>query len=190
MCVGLDLVQNLLGDIENASARFHIQRPDFKLRDAETGQVTETIRSDVPDLIIVVGSLPGSPFVQPGAVHSTRFRRGQPFPGEPGLVWTVTGDKGELRVTSQATSVWSAADPTGVTIEVHDFAADDVKRVEWAWEDWQAELRVPARTVGSLYEAFFEGDESKYPTFEDARFRHEQLAAFTNQDKYDESKQL
>jgi predicted dehydrogenase len=181
-----DLVQNILGDINNASARFHLQRPDLKLRDPETKQVIEVVRSNVPDLIYVTGSLAGSDSVQPGALVSVRFRRGQPFPGEPALAWSITGDKGELRVLSaNATSVWGAVDPSSITIEVHDFATDEVKKFDWAWEDWQNELRLPARAIGALYETFYEGDESKYATFENARFRHEQLAAYDNQNKYE-----
>lgn len=58
---------------------------------------------------------------------------------------------------------------------MHDFEKDEVEFVDWNWQEWQEELPVVARSVGALYDAFAAGDESKYPTFEDALARYEQL---------------
>jgi hypothetical protein len=172
-------VQHVLGDLDRPSARLQIQRPDFKLRDSETKEVVSTIRSNVPDLIILSGSLPGSEIVQADASVLIRFRRGTPFPGEPDLAWTITGEKGELKLSSYGgTSLHANAYSKPVTIEVHDFSTDDVKNIEWSWEDWQEELPIMARSVAKLYESFYEGKEADYPSFETARRRHEQLSGY------------
>lgn len=61
------------------------------------------------------------------------------------------------------------------SIELHDLTTGEAKPIEWQWQEWQTEFPGPVRNIGALYEAFAEGDESKYATFEDAFIRHEQL---------------
>ncbi|KAM7187770.1 oxidoreductase family protein [Naviculisporaceae sp. PSN 640] len=174
-----DLVQSVLGEAVSVKGHFQLQRPEGKVFNPVSKEALPSVRSDVPDLIIATATLPESPTVKKDATLLCRFRRGQPFPGDPQLVWTINGEKGELRVTSPDSVALHvlAGGARKPTIEIHDFASDKVEEVEWAYPDWQEDLELPmqARNVGSLYEAFAEGTGKGYPTFEDALRRHEQL---------------
>lgn len=165
-------MQYVLGEVINSRAHLQVQRPNVKIRDPESKKIVEIVNSNVPDLIFTTASLPESKLVQAGASLLFRLRRGQPFPGEPALVWTIEGEKGEVRVISQDT-ISLAAFATSVNIQVHDFETDKVKEVEWSWEDWQLGLPITARGIGMLYDNFAAGID--VPNFEDAIKRHEQL---------------
>lgn len=168
-----DNIQHVLGEVTNPSYATHFRYPEIGIRDASWNLVG-TATTDVPDLIVISGGLRGREFVSEGANLTVRFRRGEPFKGEPGLVWTIEGDKGELRLTAPSgPALQSLAYDQPVTIEVHDYDTDQVTPVEWSWYDWQEELPLFSRNIGALYEAFAEGGE--YPTFQDAAGRHEQL---------------
>ncbi len=172
-----DFVQHTLGEALDLQGRLQLQRQSVKVRDpAADNAIVETVTSDVPDLIVATATLQESATVQGGATLLIRFRRGQPFPGEPALVWTVNGEKGEIRIVSRGgTALHANAYEDEVTFERHDFETQATETVEWGWEPWQEELPAVARSVGALYEALAEGDEAQYPTFEDALRRHEQL---------------
>ena len=174
--VVFDQVQHVLGDLGDLRARLQLQRPEVKLR-GESGEVTETTRSNVPDLVIATGTLTASEVAQDGASVMVSFRRGQPFPSSPGFVWTVNGEKGELRLTARGGPTLQAnAYTEPVTIEVHDFQTDAVDSVAWAWEEWQTELPVRGRSIATLYDLFAEGkSDGAVPSFEDALERHVQL---------------
>ena len=126
--------------------------------------------------MIAVATLPESSFVAKNATLLTRFRRGQPFPGEPQLVWTINGEKGEIRVVSEGTAALQVLLGAKKPIpQVHDFQSNEVQEVEWEYLDWQEELPMASRNIGSMYEAWADG--KGYPTFDDAVVRHEQLEA-------------
>lgn len=142
----------------------------------------ETVKSNVPDLIIVTGSLSDSKITQQGATLQVRFRRGQQFKGEPALTWHINCERGELRLTAPSgTSLHANSYSEPVVIEIHDFATDEVRNVPWEWPEWQEEDGLPtvSRSVALLYEAFYEdaqkGAPRKYPDFSAAVKRHEQL---------------
>lgn len=172
------MVQAVLGELASAKGDFHLQRPDVPVQDSNNA--VKTVRSNVPDLFLISGRWDESNITQKDATLHYRFRRGQPFPGDPALVWTINGEKGEIRVISPETSFITVGDPKMPRfIEVHDFETNKVDKVEWDWEDWQKELPIPARNIGALYESFADvkpnGGEEKYRTFDDAVKRHEQL---------------
>lgn len=180
-----DTIQHVLGDIlkdpvtgKATGGHFQIQRPEVPIVGSD-GKVSHTNKTDVPDLVHVTGTLPESATVQKGATLHASLRRGQPYPGDPAFVWTINGEKGEIRVVSQVvTFIQVGSEDHPATLEVHNFETDKVEKVEWEYEGWQKELPVPARNVGSLYEAFAaaqEGGEVRYATFEDAYQRHKQL---------------
>ncbi|CAG9953771.1 unnamed protein product [Clonostachys rosea f. rosea IK726] len=153
-----------------------IQRPEVKISSSVSKEIIETVKTNVPDLVIAVGTVTPSETVQENASVLFRFRQGQPFGNEPALVWTINGTKGELRLTAQAgTTLHAAAYFGSVIIEHHDFATDRVEDIPWAWEDWQEGLPVLARIVGLVYERFAEKVVSGVPTFDDAQKRHKQL---------------
>ncbi|KAJ7195358.1 hypothetical protein GGX14DRAFT_377136 [Mycena pura] len=170
-----DFVQTVVGDVHSLQSHLHLQHPLVRVRDPATDKILETVQSNVPDLIISTGTIRESTFTQKGgASFLIRVRRGG-IPGEPGLVWTICGEKGEIRVTSPSPSALQVG-PVGeeeIRIDVHNFATNEVRKVEWNWQDWQNELPMPARNVAAVYEAFAQGQG--YPTFEDALVRHEQL---------------
>lgn len=164
-----DQVQHVLGEFLNLQGHFHLQRPQVKIRGTD-----KELTSTVPDLIITVANLAPTSRTQKDATVLYRFRRGLPFPGEPALVWTIAGEKGEIRLIARdGTTLHASAYAGPVTIEVHDFAEDKVRAVEWSWEDWQEELPMITRSVAKLYERYANGES--VPTFKDAVARHEQL---------------
>ncbi|WQF84656.1 Putative gfo/Idh/MocA-like oxidoreductase, NAD(P)-binding domain superfamily [Colletotrichum destructivum] len=175
-----DQIQHVLGEAAIRHSHAQIQRPNIRIRDPSTKQIVETIPNDVPDLIVATTTLPPSDLIATDATLLARFRRGQPFPGDPQLAWTVHGERGEIRLVSQDSAALQAfADGDAVRIEVHDFESDVVERVAWAWADWQDGLPVPARCIGAVYEAFAEGEGAAgVASFEDAVRRHEQIAGF------------
>lgn len=174
-----DQIQFVLGNFRNPKAHLALQRPQLKIRDNQLDKIVETVKSDVPDLIIVSGSLSESDVASKDASLLTRFRRGQPFPGEPPLVWTINGEKGELRLTATGgTTLHASAYSAPVTIEVHDFEKDQVSEVKWDWEDWQAELPMVSRSIGKIYERLADGNNAGVASFEDALVRHQQLEGF------------
>ncbi|KAF6809711.1 oxidoreductase family protein [Colletotrichum sojae] len=169
-----DQIQSVLGEATSLKAHSQIQRPRVQIRGPASKEIVETVTSTVPDLVVATATIASSDHVAEGATLLARFRRGQPFKGEPALVWSINGEKGEIRVTSDATTALQAgAETSAVRIELHDFATDEVEKVEWEWEGWQAELPVWSRSIGRLYEDFTEGKD--VPTFEEAVKRHEQL---------------
>ncbi|KAI9149095.1 transcription co-repressor GAL80 [Paramyrothecium foliicola] len=171
-----DQVQHVLGDFERLDGRLHLQRPDGRVFDSKTKEVIETVASGVPDLFITTGSLAASDVAQKGAPVLMYFRRGAPFPGEPALIWSINGEKGEIRLTAQAGTALHASAYSGpVIIEVHDFESDKVEQVEWKWADWQEELPVVGRSVAAVYDAYADGRTDGLASFEDALRRHQQL---------------
>lgn len=177
-----DYIQSVVGDAIETHSQLQLQRPEMKLRDTSTNTIIKTVTSDVPDLMTVTGSLSGSEVTQEGASLLVRFRRGQQFKGEPALTWHINCEKGEIRLTSPSgTSIHASSYSDPVTIEVHDFATDEVCNVQWEWPKWEEELDLPivGRSVAKLYDALYaeavEGGPRTYPNFSDAVERHEQL---------------
>ncbi|KAK7956759.1 uncharacterized protein PG986_005981 [Apiospora aurea] len=170
-----DFVQFVLGDLHNTQSRLQLMRPDVKIKDSASGEVLETVKSNVPDLIHVTGVLPESNHVSNGATLSIRYRRGQPFKGEPPMVWTINGDKGEIRFTAHGgPGVNVTSKENAPVIEVHNFATDEVEQIEYDHGP-RLDVGLPARNVGSVYEAFATRDERQYATFDHAVKRHSQL---------------
>lgn len=159
----IDYVNFVLGEFTSFSSHLAIQRPEVAIID--DGKVTETVKTDVPDLIMLHGT------VSSGVPLSATFRWGQPFKDDPGLVWNIYGLAGEIKVQGPGPSLQvSDAD---FTIQLHDFAKNEIEEVKW--ESPFPELPGPARNVASMYEAFAHREESKYPTFEDAALRHRHI---------------
>lgn len=170
----LDAVQFAIGEFNNVKSTLQIQRPNVPIENRQTKEIMETVKSDVPDLVIATGTLRASPIAQEGATLYLRLRRGQPFLGEDPLVWTINGEKGEIRLSSPGgTALQATAYNKPVAIEVHDHETDSVQRIEWDWLDWQQGISVIGRNTGTLYENYVNGDA--YPTFEDALKLHEKL---------------
>lgn len=175
-----DSIQSVLGDAEDLHALLQIQRPEIKIREQGGTKIIETVTTNVPDVTLVTARLPESSIVKKGATLIAEYRRNPAFkdPKEPALVWTISGEKGNLRLVSPASIALNGGAyglPDPITVELHDIATGEVKSVEWQWEGWQEDVPHPGRSIASLYEAFADGAESKYATFDVALKRHQQL---------------
>ncbi|CAG7564408.1 unnamed protein product [Fusarium equiseti] len=173
-----DSFQYIVGDITNIKSRLHSQRPNIRLRDINSGKITETVSTDVPDITFATGTLHESPIVQKDAAASIRFRRGQPFAGEPPLLITINGEKGEIRLRGYGGTALNASGyDEPVIIEVHDFETDKVEEVEWKWHEWQEDNDIPiiGRSIAAVYDRFANGGVEGLVTFAEALKRHEQL---------------
>jgi hypothetical protein len=116
--------------------------------------------SDVPDLLSLHGAL-ASPQAVAGATLSFLFRRGQPFPGTPSLVWTINCERGEIRVVAPSgIALQARAYDEPVTLQVHHFDTDKVEDIDWDWGERQNELPMLARIVSECLYAFAEGREA------------------------------
>lgn len=114
------------------------------------------------------------------APFSVTFRRGQPFKDSPGLIWSVNGEHGEIRLTSTAAGL--NANDAESRIDVHDFAQDSVEAIQV--QRRFVDLPVPARNVAALYEAFASNEKDQYPNFQHAAMRHRMIAEmFRSSDK-------
>ncbi|KAI1080121.1 hypothetical protein F5B20DRAFT_114877 [Whalleya microplaca] len=171
-----DTVQSVLGELQNEQSRLQLQRPLVKIRDPSKGDaIVETVKSDVPDLIIVTGSLPKSEHVVENATLLARYRRGQPFKGGPSYTWTIYGEKAEIRLTViDGLGIHGSSKGDPITVELHNYETEKVERVDWE-SDERSELPGRARNIGALYEAYASNESVPYPTFEHALKRHKQL---------------
>jgi hypothetical protein len=156
-----DFVLSVVGELESSSvhAKAQIQRPNIRVRDTSKNEIIEHMTSDVPDLLSVHGALAPSPLTAPNATLSLFFRRGQPFPGDPPLVWNINCEHGEIRLVSPSGTGLQASGATDVSIKVHHYDTNEVEDVEWAWSERQKGLPIMARTVSECLYAFAEGRE-------------------------------
>jgi len=163
-----DSIANVLGSIKLTSSNLSLLHPDIKVL-SSSGQVLRTIKSDVPDLVHIEGSLPS----HNNAPTSITLRRAPPFKGTPALIWAVHGQSGEIRVEAAGTTIH--AFDSGAKILVEDFESGEIETV--TWEDPMAGkgIKGPANNIGALYEAFAGGEKGAWPTFEDALQRHRML---------------
>ena len=178
----IDAIHYTLGEYTSSNHHLQIQRPNQRVLDAGTRATIKNVISDVPDLVSVHGTLQRSQHVTEGASLVVNFRSGPPFPGTLPLIWTIQGDKGTIRVTSERGPIALNADSSGpIPIEVHDHASGEVKIVEWEWEEWQVGLPAKARNIGKVYDLLWDrtegrlGDVGGLVDFEAAVARHKQL---------------
>ncbi|KAJ4207663.1 hypothetical protein NW759_013893 [Fusarium solani] len=170
-----EFLQTALGDVYDIRSRLQLQRPKVRLA-SKTGAVIATVESDVPDLVSVTALLKPSQYVESGATVVMTFQKGQPFPGDPCLTWTISGEKGELKFIAQGGTTPRTMASGDVKIVLHDFSTGEISDIPWAWEPWRQELPVAARGVAGIYEAYARGDSMGYCDFEHGLKRHEQLA--------------
>lgn len=161
--IAMDYVAHVLGEFVSFSSQLEIQRPEVEIID--DGKVLETVNSDVPDLLMLHGTLSSN------VPLSFYFRRGEPFKNDPGLTWNIHGEAGEIKVQGPGPSF--QANDDNFKILVHDFTKDAVEEVNW--KSSFVDLPVPARNVAALYETFAEADPKQYPDFENAVVRHRQI---------------
>ncbi|PWY83334.1 putative oxidoreductase [Aspergillus heteromorphus CBS 117.55] len=175
----IDQVQFVVGDLVPGTDHIHlqVQRPDVRLRDAQSGEFVGHTRSNVPDLVSLHGSLPETAQVAAGASLVAYFARGQPYPGDPALTWTLTGESGTLRLTSP-TGIFMQADtgPERPILTVLDHATGAVEEIPWAWSETQLAVPVMARAVQGCLVSFATGRTEGYVSLDDAAGRARQIA--------------
>lgn len=173
----IDFAQSVVGELvkDTVQTRLELQRPEVLVRDPQTGDIIETIRSNVPDLLSLHGRI-SSPHASENATLNYLFRRGQPFPGTPVLDWRINFEKGEARLSSvKATGL--EADPSEILIQIHHFDTDEVENIPWEWSEEQKQVPYSARNVLSSLFAFADGKEAVegWVSVEDAARRAEQI---------------
>ncbi|KAL4949668.1 hypothetical protein BDW69DRAFT_202691 [Aspergillus filifer] len=174
----IDFVQSVTGDIIPGSEKIHfaLQRPSVRIRDPHTKQITETVKSDVPDLVSVLGSLPESPHVTTNATLLATFTRGQPFPGDPALTWTLTGERGAIRlVAPSGIALQANGYDAPVTIRLHRFDTDEVVDIYWAWSEEQLGVDVVGRSVMRCLVGVGEGNGEGYVSLDEGVKRAKQV---------------
>jgi len=175
--LAIDYVHTVLSEYEAFNAQSQIQRPNQTIIDKKTGG-KRPMTSDVPDLVSVHGKLKAASHVADGALLTVNYRSGPPFPGTTPLVWTMTGEKGRIRVSNERgpyLQAIAAALPT--PIELETFASGEVKQIDWEWEDWQQDLAPNARGIAKLYDLLYEGRTAEWgmADFASAVERHKEI---------------
>ncbi|KAF1958127.1 NAD(P)-binding protein [Byssothecium circinans] len=173
-----DCILSAIGELDEStvSTRLQLQRPDIRLRNPATKEIVGKVRSDVPDLLSLHGALAST-----RATLSVTFRRAQPFPGTPSLVWTINCEKGEIRVVSPSTTTMETAEnQEPVTIHAHWFESDSVEEVKWKWSEEQEKLPLAARSVMRTLFSFADGNAEGdgWVSLEDAAKRAELIEGF------------
>ncbi|KAJ5406057.1 NAD-binding Rossmann fold oxidoreductase family protein [Penicillium sp. CMV-2018d] len=159
----LDTVREVLGNFASMQSLLANQCPLVKIIKADSSVLKENVKKTTPDHIMIQGTLDS------GAVFSATVRGGPPFKGSPGLVWSIYGEKGEIRILGPSAFIELAGT---TSFEVYNFDTDDVEQVELKKGAF-AEMNPMNRNLARLYEAIAAGDKSLFCDFEEAVKRHE-----------------
>ncbi|KAF6228331.1 hypothetical protein HO133_008061 [Letharia lupina] len=160
----IDFVMLVLGELSAFRSPLNIQRPQVPIMGSD-GTVIESVATDVADHIMLLGLLSS------GAPLSVTFRRGPPFKGTPGFIWSIHGEKGEIRIT--ATGPALQANDVETKLTLHTFDQEEVEVIEW--DRHFKDPPRPARNVAAMYEAFANRETEKYPDCTHAVLRHRQI---------------
>ncbi|GAB1740607.1 hypothetical protein NU219Hw_g5701t1 [Hortaea werneckii] len=175
----IDAVHSVLGEFETFQSHTQIQRPGQEIVNRSSGTRTSKI-SDVPDLVSIHGTLAAQhPYIAPCASLVVKFHYEPPFPGITPLVWTITGEKGQIRLSAESGSLIQPHTSGPMSLQLYMFDSGEVQDVSWGWEDWQAALPHRARNIGKLYEVFAENEMAEYGVadFDAAVTRHQEMDA-------------
>ena len=154
-----------LGEMGTFHSMLGNQRPSVDLMDPQQGgKVVETVQEDTPDQVLLQGR-----FADSGAFFSYHLRGGEPFSGQPGLVWSIYGEKGEIRITNPLSVLDILHDD--VKIMLHDFAGGKEPREVEVPKDGMSDLAGTSENVGRIYEAY--ARDANYPDWKDGMKRHE-----------------
>lgn len=172
-------MHSVLGEFEAFQSHTQIQRPGQEIVNRASGMRTSKV-SDVPDLVSIHGTLATHhPYIAPGASLVVNFHYEPPFPGTTPLVWIITGEKGQIRLSAESGSLIQTHASGPMTLQLYMFDSGEVQDVSWGWEDWQAALPHRARNIGKLYEVFAEDEMAEYGVadFYAAVTRHQEMDA-------------
>ncbi|KAI7534308.1 hypothetical protein KC331_g12633 [Hortaea werneckii] len=175
----IDAVHSVLGEFETFQSHTQIQRPGQEIVNRSSGTRTSKV-SDVPDLVSIHGTLATQhPYIAPGASLVVNFHYEPPFPGTTPLIWTITGEKGQIRLSAESGSLIQTNTSGPMSLQLYMSDSDKVQDASWGWEDWQAALPHRARNIGKLYEVFAEDKMAEYGVadFDTAVKRHQEMDA-------------
>lgn len=178
----VDYVQYVLGyGFKTIHSLLANRRTHIALTDAEGKVIEPHHRKNADDTIFLNGTL------STGIPLSMTLRGGQPFKGAPGLVWSIYGSTGEIRITAGGPflQIGYAESQGGIKVEVHSFGdgKDSVEEVETV--DELEDLPMPGRNVARVYKELEEGKISC--TFEDAVDRHTFIEGLYKENGYEEA---
>jgi hypothetical protein len=126
---------------------------------------------------VIIGTLPESDYTAPKASLVAYFARGQPYPGDPSLSWTLNCEKGSIRLNSPSgIALHANAYESPVTISVHQFETDKVEQIEWSWSEAQLDVPILSRSVQTCLVGVAEGNREGYVSLEDAAKRARQIS--------------
>jgi hypothetical protein len=180
-----DFVLSVLGELDpsTVSTKLQLQRPSVRIRDPATKKIVDTVTSTVPDLISLHGAILPSDQTVEDATLSVFFRRGQPFPGTPPLIWTINCEYGEIRVVNNdSTSLHASGYNLPLVFQIHYFEDDRVEDVTFKWSKDQEAVPAVGRSVLSALFGFAdalagrEGDG--WLSLEDAAKRAAQIEGY------------
>jgi len=126
-------------------------------------KVVETVTKNTPDHVYLHG------IFKSGATVSYSLRGGDQFPNEPAVRWYIYGEKGEIRITNQASGLDIIE--ADLKIDLHVFG-NDVEHVDLPKDDL-SNLDHPAQNVGRIYEAYAQGKNESYPDWNQGYKMHE-----------------
>jgi predicted dehydrogenase len=158
-----DLRVVVLGEFASVQSILANQRPQVKILRADGSVLEESAKKSAPDHIMLQGTLTS------GAVFSATVRGGSPFKDTPGLVWSIYGERGEVKVLGPSAFIELAGTSS---IELYDFGKGVVEQIEYKKGTFD-EFGPLSRNVARVYEATAAGDKSLLCDFEGAVKRHE-----------------
>ncbi|KAH8820301.1 NAD-binding Rossmann fold oxidoreductase family protein [Xylogone sp. PMI_703] len=176
----VDAIQQALGSsFESFNSLLANRHPFVRVLD-DCGEVLDShYPKTAPDHIMVHGVLANSKIPL-----SISFRGGDIFKGTPGLIWSIYGEKGEIRVTASTPHLHVI--PGDQNIEIWDMNENTVEEVEILKDEIDTKGFHPTmRNVARIYEQFARGESNC--TFEDAVERQRFIEEMLRQNGIDTS---
>ncbi|CAK7235874.1 hypothetical protein SCUCBS95973_009415 [Sporothrix curviconia] len=149
----MDVVESTVGTYIPGTVHAHtqLQSPNVAIMDPSTGNIVETIRSNVPDLMSLHGFVQSARTNHEPVSLTLHYQQGFPFPGTPALDWILTGTKGKIRlVDATGVSFYGGPGPDGVNIQLWKLGDETAETVNWAYSELQLEVPPTARAMQTL----------------------------------------
>lgn len=158
----------VLGNFQSLDSLFQTNYKHYDILNTKGEVVEKNHLKTSPDTILVQGTLSS------GAAASVTFcTTAGPTIDGVGFRWLITGTDGEIEVTAPEAQ-WQMAKigSPGFSLRARIGKGSEVKtiEIEEGLEEAQAvkDLSHPGPNTARIYEAYFNGDEGSYATFENA----------------------
>ncbi|KAF3056698.1 Galactose/lactose metabolism regulatory protein [Trichoderma lentiforme] len=163
----LDSFTQILGDLSHVRSILKSQYKTVRIVGTENETIDPEYEKTAPDHIFVQGLLDG------GAAASLSFRKPGSTAEETGIRWYISGTKGEILLTGP--SWWQMLNKEPVLqVKVGNEPVHVIKFQDEAESAVQTGPAM-ATNLALLYEAFADGDVSRYATFKSAARTHRLL---------------